>query len=131
MCNCQELVSAFTRTNQYLTDMGILDRIAGYSLTMLIQDKISCYVQDTCKGSFDTSHIAGLEKWLNTIVLQWLVRIFNKGSLKLDDKNSKIAEAVKNFQIKLNYFLYEEYANTIIDQFFNIIIGEEVYEGDS
>lgn len=123
-CRCQELVCAFNKTNLYLHNMNLLDRLAGYTLTNLIHDRISTYVQDTCKGIFDISHIEKLLQWLNTIVLNWLTRIFNQGSLKIDADNSKILKVVHDFRIKLEYFLFDTYAHIIIEQFFDIIIGE-------
>lgn len=59
-CRCQELVHAFNKTNQYLYNMDLLDRLAGFTLTNLIQERINTHVQDTCKGIFDVSHIFGL-----------------------------------------------------------------------
>lgn len=59
-CRCQELVIAFNKTNQYLYDMNLLDRLAGNTLTNLIQDRINYHVQDTCKGVFDVSHLDAL-----------------------------------------------------------------------
>lgn len=56
-CRCQELVCAFNKTNQYLYNMKLLDRLAGFTLTNLIQERINTHVQDTCKGIFDKSHI--------------------------------------------------------------------------
>lgn len=144
-CKCEELVTAFSDSNRYLNEMGLLDRIAGYTLTTLIQHRINSHVQDKCKGTFDVSHIQSLERvyycdshsdivfffksisfkllqWLNSVVLNWLTRIYNRGSLSVTETDEKITLAVKNFQIKLNFYLYEVYANTIIDQFFNIIV---------
>ncbi|KAG5679053.1 hypothetical protein PVAND_008650 [Polypedilum vanderplanki] len=121
-CQCQELVNAFGEINLCLTKMGLLDRISGYTLTHLIQNEIYNHIQKTCKGNFDTQHLKNLEKWLDTIVLEWLTRIYNNGSSKLDPTNTKIRESINCFQMKLKYFLYEKYANSIIDQFFNIII---------
>lgn len=54
-------------------------------------------------------------------MLNWLTRIYNKGSLKIPDINT--IEFIEDFKIKLSYYLYETYANIIIEQFFNIIIG--------
>lgn len=121
-CQCQELVNAFSEINLYLTRMGLLNRISGFTLTNLIQNEINDHIQKTCRGNFDTQHLKNLEKWLDTIVLEWLTRIYNNGSSKLDPSNTKIRDSVACFQMKLKYFLIEKYANTIIDQFFNIII---------
>lgn len=61
-CRCQDLVCAFNKTNQHLSSMKLLDRLAGHTLTFLIQEQISMHIQDTCKSVFDTSHIKNLEK---------------------------------------------------------------------
>lgn len=59
-CRCQELVVGFNKTNQYLYEMDLLDRLAGFTLTNLIQERIDTHVQDTCKGILDTSHVDAL-----------------------------------------------------------------------
>lgn len=121
-CQCQDIVNAFTETNLCLTRMSLLDRISGHALTNLIQDKISSHIIEKCRGNFDSPHLKNLETWLETIVMQWLIRIYNNGSSKVDTANTKISESINYFKLKLKYFLYEKYANKIIDEFFNIII---------
>lgn len=121
-CQCQELVNAFTETNLCLNRMGLLDRISGFTLTNLIQDQVTKHIHEKCRGNFDTAHLKTLETWLDTIVVEWLTRIYNHGSSKLDPNNTKICDSINYFKMKLKYFLFEKYANTIIDQFFNIII---------
>lgn len=121
-CQCQELVDAFTETNMCLNRMGLLDRISGFTLTNLIQDQISKHIHEKCRGNFDTPHLKVLELWLDTIVVEWLTRIYNNGSSKLDPGNAKMCDSISCFKMKLKYYLFEKYANTIIDQFFNIII---------
>lgn len=143
-CRCQDLVCAFNKTNQFLANMSLLDRLSGYTLTNLIQERITLHVRETCEGIFDASHIENLEKvssfvsptgmipkmyyrffqWLDSIVLSWLTRIFNQGSLKISANDSQITTTIADFKVKLGYYLFETYANIIIDQFFNIIIGE-------
>lgn len=61
-CRCQELVVAFNKTNQNLYELNLLDRLAGNTLTNLIQDRIITHVQDTCKGIFDISHVQSLSE---------------------------------------------------------------------
>lgn len=121
-CHCQGLVNMFTETNLCLTRMGLLDRISGFTLTNLIQDQISKHIHDKCRGNFNKPHLKSLELWLDTIVFEWLTRIYNNGSSKLDPNNTKIIDSINYFKMKLKYFLYEKYANTIIEQFFDIII---------
>lgn len=104
--------------------MNLLDRLAGYTLTTLIQERITTHVQDTCKGIFDKYHIKSLENWLDTVVLNWLTRIYSKdGATTPIQEDPETSVVVKDFKVKLGYYLYETYANTIIEQFFNIIIG--------
>ena len=42
--------------------MGLLDRLAGFTLTSLIQDRIYTHVRETCQGIFDKSHMQELEQ---------------------------------------------------------------------
>lgn len=62
-------------------------------------------------------------QWLDTIVLNWLTRIYNQGSSRLDQSRPKAYDVLKDFRVKLEYYLYQTYADNIIEQFFNIIIG--------
>ncbi|XP_055387072.1 anaphase-promoting complex subunit 2 [Condylostylus longicornis] len=120
-CRCQRLICAFNKTNEYLTNMNLLDRLSGYTLTSLIQERIAAYVRDTCQGIFDKSHLDNLKKWLESIVFNWLTRIYNRGSL-LVEKESKISIIIQDFNIKFSYYLWETYGKIIIEQFFSIII---------
>lgn len=65
-------------------------------------------------------------QWLDTVVLNWLTRIYNQGSLKIDAQNARVRDVLKEFRVKLEYYLYETYAHIIIDQFFTVIIGKWV-----
>jgi anaphase-promoting complex subunit 2 len=121
-CQCQELVNGFTETNLCLNRMGLLDRLSGFTLTNLIQDQVAKHINDKCRGNFDSPHLESLKLWLNEIVVEWLTRIYNNGSSKVDPANTKICDSINYFKVKLEHFLHEKYANTIIDQFFNIII---------
>lgn len=44
-----------------LQELDLLERLAGDVLTTLIHKRIESHVQETCKGSFDVSHIGSLE----------------------------------------------------------------------
>lgn len=121
-CECQQLVNAFTETNLCLHEMNLLDRISGYTLGVLMEEQIKNYVQENCKGNYDESHVFSFEKWLTDIAVKWLIRIFNKGSSKLEPGDSKVSDTINHFHLKLAHYLFQIYANTLIDQFFNIII---------
>lgn len=45
-----------------LIELGLLERLAGDVLTRLIHKRIENHVQETCKGSFDTSYTNTLEE---------------------------------------------------------------------
>ncbi|GAB0091799.1 Anaphase-promoting complex subunit 2 [Sergentomyia squamirostris] len=120
-CRCQELINAFNSTNRHLIEMGLLDRVAGFTLTNLIEERIESSVKEMCKGVF-VSNIETLERWLTAIVINWLIRIYNSGSLKINEENSKMKATIAEFRMKLNFFMHETYANVIIEQFFDIII---------
>lgn len=72
-----------------------------------------------------------LFQWLDTVVLNWLTRIYNQGSLKIEPHNARVKDVLKEFRIKLEYYLYETYAHIIIDQFFTVIIGNEIPNGQN
>lgn len=57
------------------------------------------------------------------MVINWLTRIYNQGSLKIEAHNARVRDVLKEFRVKLEYYLYETYAHIIIDQFFTVIIG--------
>jgi hypothetical protein len=44
-----------------LIELDLLERLAGEVITALIHIRIENHVQESCKGSFDTSYISSLE----------------------------------------------------------------------
>ncbi|XP_077299821.1 anaphase promoting complex subunit morula [Arctopsyche grandis] len=121
-CQCQCIIHVFHETNRKLVDLQLLERLTGQVLTNLIQQRIENYVQESCKGTFDVSHIAALEAWLESTVMSWLTRIYCGGSTVPPSDNSYIKDAIDTFKQKLTYYLYETYTRIRIDQLFNIII---------
>ena len=61
-CRCEELLKAFVTTNMYLCEIFLLDRLAGHTLTCLIQESIMQHVERTCHKCFDISHLVPLNK---------------------------------------------------------------------
>lgn len=120
-CQCQSISCMFYEVNKMLIEFDLLERLAGEVITSLIHLRIENYVQDSCKGSFDTSYISALETWLDNVVMGWLMRIFN-GKSNSESSTSKTEEAIQKFKQKLAHFLYETYTRTRIEQLFNIII---------
>ncbi|XP_035906517.1 anaphase-promoting complex subunit 2 [Anopheles stephensi] len=121
-CQCQAIADAFTSTNRYLSMMGILDEISGHTLNQLIQERIDAKVDET-KENYATSHMEQLEHWLNTVVMQWLTRIYNKGSLQIKPEHKCLQRNIAKMQSRLLVYTYDKYANMIVDQFFQIIIN--------
>uniref|UniRef100_A0A1B6GF83 Anaphase-promoting complex subunit 2 n=3 Tax=Cuerna arida TaxID=1464854 RepID=A0A1B6GF83_9HEMI len=117
LCNCKSIINIFNETNRKLIELDLLERLAGEILTSLIHKRIETHVQETCKGSFDTSHIASLENWLQTIVMGWLTKIYCSS-----DAIYNIESSLNKFKQKLMHLLYETYTRTRIEQLFNIII---------
>lgn len=60
-CICHEITQTFLEVNNKLMEFDLLERIAGDILTNLIHERIENHVQETCKGSFDSSYIESLE----------------------------------------------------------------------
>ncbi|KAJ4430988.1 hypothetical protein ANN_19581, partial [Periplaneta americana] len=118
-CQCQSILQVFHETNRKLIELDLLERLAGEVITSLIHIRVENHVQESCKGSFDTSHISSLESWLNTVVMGWLNHVYIGNAVSPDaSKHSSI----KKYQQKISHFLYETYTRTRIEQLFNIII---------
>ncbi|XP_068619095.1 anaphase-promoting complex subunit 2 [Battus philenor] len=121
-CNCAYIVKVFHDTNRKLMELQLLERLAGQVLTKFIQTKIESHIKKLCTGTFDISHIAFLENWLETTVMSWLTRIYCAGSSKPPPDDKNIQTAITKFKQKLSYYLYRSYTKLRIDQLFNIII---------
>ncbi|XP_054275023.1 anaphase-promoting complex subunit 2 isoform X2 [Macrosteles quadrilineatus] len=117
LCNCKSILEIFNDTNRKLIELDLLERLAGEVLTSLIHKRIENHVQETCKGSFDTSHITSLENWLDTVVMGWLTKIYWSS-----DAIQNVDASLAKFRQKLKHLLYETYTRTRIEQLFNIII---------
>uniref|UniRef100_A0A0A9Y699 Anaphase-promoting complex subunit 2 n=1 Tax=Lygus hesperus TaxID=30085 RepID=A0A0A9Y699_LYGHE len=116
-CKCDEIITDFHNINRILIQLELLERLAGEVLTSLIHKQIESHVQETCKGSFDVSFIAPLEKWLDSVVVGWLTRLYSSGP-----ECPVTQEKLNTFNRKLHHLLYETYTRTRIDQLFTIII---------
>ncbi|GFG35378.1 hypothetical protein Cfor_00921 [Coptotermes formosanus] len=114
-CQCQSILSVFHETNRKLIELDLLERLAGEVITALIHIRIENHVQESCKGSFDTSYISSLESWLSTVVMGWLTHVYNENA-------ASTQSSIKKFHQKISHFLYETYTRTRIEQLFNIII---------
>ncbi|XP_015180363.1 PREDICTED: anaphase-promoting complex subunit 2 [Polistes dominula] len=121
-CQCQMIVYMFHETNRKLIELELLERLVGNVLTSLIHIRIKCHVSETCDRVFDVSQLKPLENWLETVVMNWLIRIYSGGFSKTVSLRDDIREAVIKFKRKLSYYLYETYTRIRIDQLFNIII---------
>ncbi|XP_026760522.1 anaphase-promoting complex subunit 2 [Galleria mellonella] len=121
-CNCAYIVKVFHDTNRKLMELNLLERLTGQVLTNFIQLRIESHIQKLCNGTFDVSHIAFLENWLDTTVMSWLTRIYCAGSSKPPPDDKNIQNAIEKFKQKLSYYLYHSYTKLRIDQLFNIII---------
>ncbi|XP_036332721.1 anaphase-promoting complex subunit 2 isoform X2 [Rhagoletis pomonella] len=119
LCECQTLDETIDKTNKALQEIELLDGIAGQSLTSLVQKCIEEHIKDTCHGIFDRSFLRQLEMWLDDTVINWLKKIFSHTHA---DSHTNTINFIKGFKVKLTYFLYENVALSIIEQFFSIII---------
>ena len=121
-CQCQTIVDIFHETNKKLIELGLLERLVGSVLTSLIHIRIESHVTRVSSRSFDSTQLQPLETWLETVVMNWLTRIYSGGSSKSVTLNYKVQNAINTFKQKLSYFLYETYTRIRIDQLFNIVI---------
>ncbi|EDV56914.1 anaphase-promoting complex subunit 2 [Drosophila erecta] len=121
-CCCQKLTDMVNKTNMKLFEMNLIDRLTGSALTALIKLKIKEHINDTCMGIFDRSHLKQLETWLSDVIMSWLTNIFTEWKSKDSIGDIEVPESVKSFKVKLTYFMYETFAQSVIGQFFSIII---------
>ncbi|XP_001605994.1 anaphase-promoting complex subunit 2 [Nasonia vitripennis] len=121
-CQCQVIVDVFHETNKKLIELGLLERLVGSILTCLIHIRIESHVNRVCNRTFDSSQLEPLENWLETVVMNWLIRIYSGGSSRSISLDYKVRNAINTFKQKLSYFLYETYTRVRIEQLFNIII---------
>lgn len=65
-------------------------------------------------------------KWLDAVVFNWLTRIYNQMTVQsvdsADSANDRMSKVLREFRVKLEYYLYDTYAHIIIDQFFTVIV---------
>ncbi|KAL1516955.1 hypothetical protein ABEB36_000782 [Hypothenemus hampei] len=111
-CNC---VHFFQETNRKIGEMGFLEPLVGQTLTNLSYNYILNHIQKTCKDNYD-SFISGLEKWLHTVVITCLKKIY------YFDSTLSLNESMEMFEKKLVNYLYNSYTKVRIDQLFNIVI---------
>ncbi|XP_012523576.2 anaphase-promoting complex subunit 2 isoform X2 [Monomorium pharaonis] len=121
-CRCQMIVYMFHETNRKLIELELLERLVGNVLTSLIHIRIENYVIQTCDKTFDVSQLNLLENWLETVVMNWLMRVYSGGFSKTVALSNEVRDAINKFKHKLSHFLYETYTNIRIDHLFNIII---------
>lgn len=121
-CCCQLVLAEFHSLNQKLYKLGLLEQLAGGVVTTIIHEHIAHHVAVTCKGNFESSFIASLLKWLDTVVVGWLLKVYcgNKDSGRYDSPQT--TETIAKFEGRLRHLLYTTYANTRMNQLFNIII---------
>ncbi|XP_017147591.2 anaphase-promoting complex subunit 2-like [Drosophila miranda] len=121
-CCCLRLTEMVNKTNMKLFEMNLIDRLTGSALTSLIKLKIKEHINDTCQGIFDRSHLKQLEKWLADVIMTWLKSIFTDWQNKDSAKELEVPSSVQSFKVKLTYYMYETFAQSVIGQFFSIII---------
>ncbi|XP_017018674.1 anaphase-promoting complex subunit 2 [Drosophila kikkawai] len=121
-CCCQKLTEMVNKTNTRLFEMNLTDRLTGSALTALIRLKIKEHINDTCMGIFDRSHLKQLETWLSDVIMSWLANIFSEWKAKDCMSEDDAPAPVQSFKVKLTYYMYETFAQSVIGQFFSIII---------
>ncbi|XP_050425867.1 anaphase-promoting complex subunit 2 [Adelges cooleyi] len=118
-CKCEHILESFHLTNWQLIDIGLLEPLAGDVIIDLIRNRIETEVQDITKENFGEYQVSLLEKWIDTVVYDWMRHIYKpkcSNVVIIDDKSLEV------FMRKLKHLLYESYTKTRIDQLFNIII---------
>lgn len=125
VCKCTAVLRAFQATNRSLLELGLMERLCGPTVVQLVEERIASVTAEMCQGML-RSNSRLLENWLEKVVLEWLRRVYQieaaEPALQVD--RTALLATFTNFKCRLDHFLCETYARIIIDQFFNIIIGE-------
>lgn len=114
-CRCANLIEIFASTNRLLANMNLIERLAGFTITALIEEQIVDWIKTKCVHKFDVTHLTSIEMWLDHVVIRWLTQIYGH----YEDR-----ALVRMFKTRLTTFMNETYAKLIIEQFFNIIVGK-------
>ncbi|XP_033643493.1 anaphase-promoting complex subunit 2-like isoform X2 [Asterias rubens] len=101
--------------------LGLLERVCAEVVTSLIHAKIKHHVDNKCKGEFETSFIATLEQWLSSKVVRWLNVVFS-GEDSQRTISCSTSQTMQLWRDRLQYLLYQTYANLRIQELFNIIV---------
>ena len=77
------ITMAFQLTITRMGDMALVERMVDQLVLEIVQEKITCHVQETCKWSFDYSCVASLEERLAMVVLlAWLKEALMRGIIR-------------------------------------------------
>ncbi|XP_070531907.1 anaphase-promoting complex subunit 2-like [Ptychodera flava] len=120
-CDCAKVLSDFHQVNQELYELGLLERVSAVAVTSIIHSKIEHHIQHTCKGEFESSCLQSLEKWLHSKVVGWLNLVF-RGESNDRTLSAGTEASLVQWKDRLQYFLYQTYANLRIEELFNVIV---------
>ncbi|XP_022094921.1 anaphase-promoting complex subunit 2-like [Acanthaster planci] len=120
-CSCSGVLRCFHQINSKLHSLGLLERVCAEAITSLIHAKIKHHVENKCRGEFETSYIVKLERWLSNKVVRWLNLVFC-GEESQRTIGSSTQQTLSQWKDRLQYLLYQTYANLRISELFNIIV---------
>lgn len=116
-CKCTEFMQTFHTINRKLDKLNLLSKVAGSCITTIVHRTTKQHIEYTCRGNVETSFLESLEKWLDKKVLGWLDLVWCS-----DQMSPTQLQSLKEFKDTLRQYMYENYARTLIDQLFSIII---------
>ena len=129
-CECNIIIAVFHEVNRALLEMDLLERLSSDVVAKIVRTKIESHVEETCQGSFTTSHLASLEEWLDRVVMGWVSMLYSSAPLSIPKSNTPhrlqnndgSGNILTSFRQRMCHFLYETYTRARIEQLFNIII---------
>lgn len=120
-CECSEVFEVFSRLACQLNEIGMLERVLGESVMLLIHQRIEQRVEK-CKTSFDIQYLETLEKWLNVRIGVWVKELFGTALKSSSDSSISYIDLFPNHKDRLRYYMFEIYGRTRIVQLFDIIV---------
>jgi len=111
-CSCQSIQEKFSKINQILRDLNLLEDMVGDTIMLVSRVFIERRVNNIGKSNYSCSYLSELTSWVNDVVKSWLIDIYGPND----------EEKLKHLNQELDRFLKDAYAEVRVSHMFEIII---------
>lgn len=147
-CVCQSIYDQFCQMNDQLRDLGLLSQLVGDAVISVVKKFTEKRIRKKCSANFSSSFINELSAWVEDTVICWIREVYGQQKPRLcsnlaaatssrkhhgrnQPNNCLLKEfrecedsgkAIKLVEERLNYFLYNTYADIRVQQLFDIML---------